>query len=83
MTSPAEDLARGADEPSLALDMIAVHGAAAAVVARENARMEALAGRAPQAKFWIRVLGIIQRRQVGRETDDSPPLVSSPTSTDR
>lgn len=79
MTAPAEDFAEGADEPSLALDMIEVHGAAAAVIARENARAEALAGRAPQAKFWMRILGIIQRRQIGREIAPSPPLVPAPT----
>jgi hypothetical protein len=36
----------GADEPSLARDMIDVHGP-----------KSALAGQRPQAKFWIRVLG--------------------------
>ena len=66
MTVPADGVAEGADEPSLALDMIEVHGAAASVVARENARIEALAGRAPQAKSWMRVLGIIQRRQTAQ-----------------
>lgn len=53
--------ADGADEPSLARDMIDVHGPRAAVVARDNARTAALAGQGPQAKFWIRVLGLIQR----------------------
>jgi hypothetical protein len=66
MTASAEDLGQRADEPSLALDMIEVHGAAAAVIARENARIEALAGRAPQAKSWMRILGIIQRRQTAQ-----------------
>jgi hypothetical protein len=66
MTALAEDLADGADEPSLALDMIEVHGTGAAVIARENARIEALAGRAPQAKSWMRILGIIQRRQTAQ-----------------
>jgi hypothetical protein len=53
------------DEHTLARDMIEVHGAEAAAVARENARATALAGQAMQAKSWIRVLGIIQLRQAG------------------
>jgi hypothetical protein len=58
----------GVDEPSLARDMIEVHGtAAAAPVARANARAAALAGQAAQAKSWIRVLGIIQRHQTDKE----------------
>jgi len=36
----------GADEPSLARDMIEVHGAEAATVARNNARAAALGGKA-------------------------------------
>jgi len=73
MTAPAEDFRGGAaDEPALALDMIEVHGAAAAVVARENARIEALAGRTSQAKSWVRVLGIIQRRQTGQRAGAIP-----------
>ena len=51
------------DDHALARDMIEVHGREAATVARENARSAALAGQAVQAKSWIRVLGIIQRRQ--------------------
>ena len=31
-----------------------------------NARAAALAGQAMQARSWIRVLGIIQRQQVGK-----------------
>ncbi|HXC29336.1 MAG TPA: hypothetical protein VNV38_15370 [Stellaceae bacterium] len=50
------------DEKSLARDMIDVHGAEAAVVARDNARTAALAGQTPQARSWIRVLGLIQQR---------------------
>lgn len=50
------------DAQSLARDMIEVHGMEAATVARNNARGAALAGQAAQAKSWIRVLGIIQRR---------------------
>jgi len=53
----------GSDDHALARDMIEVHGKEAATVARENARSAALAGQAVQAKSWIRVLGIIQRRQ--------------------
>jgi hypothetical protein len=58
----ATGTADGADEQSLARDMLDVHGPKAAVVARDNARAAALAGQRPQAKFWIRVLGIIQQR---------------------
>jgi acetyl-CoA acetyltransferase len=63
------------DEQSLARDMIDVHGAEAATVARENARATVLAGQAAQAKSWIRVLGIIQRRRAG----ELSPLPDSPT----
>jgi hypothetical protein len=56
----------GSDDQKLARDMIDVHGAEAATVARGNARAAALAGQAAQAKSWIKVLGIIQRRQAGR-----------------
>ncbi len=51
----------GRAEASLARDMIEVHGAEAATVARDNARAAALAAQIPEAKSWIRVLGIIQR----------------------
>ena len=51
------------DQELLALDMIDVHGAEAAPVARGNARGAALAGQPAQAKSWITVLGIIQRHQ--------------------
>lgn len=54
------------DDATLALNMIEVLGAEAAIVARENARTAALAGQAGQAKSWIRVLGIIQRRRAGQ-----------------
>jgi hypothetical protein len=53
------------DDSDLARDMIDVHGKEAATVARENARAAALAGQAEKAKFWIRVLGAIQRQQTG------------------
>jgi hypothetical protein len=56
----------GSDDQRLARDMIDVHGTEAAAVARKNARAAALAGQAPQAKSWIRVLGVIQRQQAGK-----------------
>jgi hypothetical protein len=78
----ADGIADGEDEQSLALGIVDVHGpAAAAVVARGNARAAALAGQKLQAKFWIRVLGIIQRHRVGRAMGGSPPLVRTPTPT--
>jgi hypothetical protein len=61
----------GPDEQGLARDMIEIHGAEAAAVARGNARAAALAGQPESAKFWIRVLGIIQRRQA--DTISPPP----------
>jgi len=60
MKMESADAADGADERSLARDMLDVHGPKAAVVAQDNARTAALAGRRPQAKLWIRVLGLIQ-----------------------
>lgn len=60
MSSIAMDAADGDDEQLLARDMIDVHGAAAAIVARENLRAAALAGQRLQARNWIRVLEIIQ-----------------------
>ena len=76
----------GADEPSLARDMIEVHGAEAATVARNNARAAALGGQRLRAKFWIRVLGLIQRQQAGkamppRGLGNSLPSVTAPNST--
>lgn len=53
------------DAALLARNIIDVHGAEAAAVARGNARGAALAGQPAQAKSWIRVLGIIQRHQPG------------------
>ncbi|HMD62559.1 MAG TPA: hypothetical protein VKF83_01110 [Stellaceae bacterium] len=55
------------DGQKLAGDIIEIHGKEAATLARGNARAAALAGQATQAKSWIRVLGIIQRRQAGKE----------------
>jgi hypothetical protein len=46
----------------LARDMIDVHGADAAGVARENARAAACSGRPNEARNWIRVIDLIQRR---------------------
>ena len=65
----------GGDEPiadseasaALARDMIDVHGPEAATVARNNARAAAVAAQLPQAKAWIRVLGMIQRIRPTRE----------------
>ena len=59
-------IADGADEPSLARGMIEVRGAQATAIARDNARTAALGGQALRAKFWIRVLGMIQRQQTAR-----------------
>lgn len=56
------------DEETIAHDMIDVHGTEAAAVARANARAAALAGQVGQAKSWIRILGIIQRRQTSKAT---------------
>jgi hypothetical protein len=53
----------GAYDPALARDMIEVHGAEAATVARDNARTAALGGQVLRAKSWIRVLGMIQQQQ--------------------
>jgi hypothetical protein len=53
------------DNQALARDMIEVHGMEAATVARNNARVAALAGQTIQAKSWIRVLGLIQRQLGG------------------
>jgi hypothetical protein len=56
----------GADDQTLARDMIEVHGREAATIARENARAAALAGQAARAKQWIRALGFVQRQFAGR-----------------
>jgi hypothetical protein len=68
----------GSDDRRLARDMIDVHGREAATVARGNARAAALAGQAPRAKSWIKVLGMIQRQLADKRiapngaTDDPP-----------
>ena len=61
-----------ADEPSLAREMIEVHGAEAATVARANARAAALGGQVLRAKSWIRVLGMIQKQQAAKPPPRSP-----------
>jgi hypothetical protein len=75
-------MADAPDEQALARDIIEVHGAEAATVARNNASAAALAGQLPQAKSWITVLGIIQRHQTHSATphrDVGIPLPSPPT----
>jgi len=71
-------MADDSDEQRLARNIIEVHGMEAAIIARGNARGAEVAGQPLQAKSWIRVLGIIQRRQAapnyselgdGRPTD--------------
>jgi hypothetical protein len=57
----------------LARDMIDVHGAGAAAIARENARGAALAGRPTEAKSWIGVLTAIQRLQAGKTSMSRGP----------
>jgi hypothetical protein len=69
--------ADNAAEQSLARDMIEVHGADAAIVARDNARTAALAGQRPQARSWIRVLGIIQRPRTDKEMPSAVPAIRS------
>ncbi|HEV2098488.1 MAG TPA: hypothetical protein VGR45_06125 [Stellaceae bacterium] len=67
------------DNNTLARDIIEVHGTGAAAVARENARAAALAGQGVQARSWIRVLGIIQRRQAGARPHARKPDVAPTT----
>lgn len=64
-------MAHDPNEGLLARNMIDVHGVEAAAIARDNARSAALAGQPAQAKFWIRVIGIIQRQ---RPETAAPPL---------
>ena len=63
------------DAELLARDMIDVHGAEAAAIARGNARSAALAGQATQAKSWLGVLRTIQRQQAGRSSSPCGPNV--------
>jgi hypothetical protein len=63
MTLPFDGTRRQPDATDeLARDMIDVHGADAAGVARENAREAACSGRPNEARTWIRVVDLIQRR---------------------
>jgi hypothetical protein len=66
MSSIVTVTADGDDEQLLAQDMIGVHGASAAGVARDNVRGAALAGQRPQTRHWLRVLGMIQQIQTGK-----------------
>ena len=66
------------DDDTLARDMIEVHGSMAAGVARDNARSAALAGQGIEARSWIRVLSIIQRRQ-GRHTSSIRAAAGPPS----
>jgi hypothetical protein len=59
-------MANDPDEGLLARNMIDVHGAEAATIARGNARDAALARQPVQARSWIRVLGIIQRQRAAQ-----------------
>jgi hypothetical protein len=70
------------DDDTLARDMIDVHGSMAAGVARDNARSAALAGQGIQARSWIRVLSLIQRRQ-GRHTSSIRPAAGAPSGDNR
>jgi hypothetical protein len=60
---PASFAPPATDDETLARDMIAVHGAEAAAVARGNARSAALGGQGAQAKSWLRIVGLIQQYQ--------------------
>ena len=57
------------DISALARDIAEVHGKRAAAVARENARIAALASQPARAKFWIKVLGMIQRQEAAEARD--------------
>jgi hypothetical protein len=73
MTVTADEI----DDDALVRDMIEEHGSGAATVARENARTVALAGQTAQPRSWMRVLGIIQRRQAGQASSIRiSPIVS-------
>ena len=64
-TAPPSAVDEAERRRDLARDMIAVHGPEAAHVARENARLAAVAGQATQARDWLRTLDIIQRLYPG------------------
>ena len=73
MSSTAKGIGEDAGEQLLARNMIDVHGAEAANVARGNARSAALAGQPAQAKSWTRVLGIVQWNQADRASRPHGP----------
>jgi len=73
MSSTTSGIGAGAGEQLLARNMIEVHGAGAAAVARGNARNAALAGQPMQARSWIRVLGIIQQCRADRASRPHGP----------
>ena len=60
------------DEQLLARKMIDVHGALAASAAQDNVRAATLAGQRPQARHWLRVLGMIQQIQTRQLA--TPPM---------
>lgn len=67
--------------PPIFVPILIAAALAGMLVVRGNARLVALAGEKLQAKFRIRVLGIIQWCQIGQETKGSPPLAPTPTPT--
>ena len=71
-------MTKGSDEELLARNMIDVHGAEAVTIARGNARGAALARQPAQAKFHIRVLGIIQRQQASKSSRSKSPRMPLP-----
>lgn len=73
---------RPSHEQALARDMIEVHGAEAATVARSNARSAALAARLAEAKSWIRLLTLIQQQQADKKTFPRGPDRSCSTPAD-
>lgn len=62
------DLSRKDDER--ARDLVEVHGLDAAAVARDMARAAARAGRLAEARNWLQLVDLIQRRV------RSPPVAS-------
>jgi hypothetical protein len=48
--------------------MVEVHGREAVTIARDNARAAALARQLQQAKFWLRLVDLIQRQQAYKPT---------------
>lgn len=85
LSTPIDEVAdndRCSREQALAHDMIEVHGAEAATVARNNARSAALAARLPEAKSWIRLVALIQRQQADKKTLPDGPDRSCSTRAD-